>query len=95
MKVSATHLTARLFGKSHVISDFTGVSVVHFQTTSNQECKQISPFLDTLCARYPSINFLKVASSLHTFGSRLVSAILNFEIKQSIMVEFLCMQFCV
>ncbi|XP_061347788.1 TPR repeat-containing thioredoxin TTL1-like [Gastrolobium bilobum] len=37
-----------------------GVSVVHFQVASNLHCKQISPFVDTLCGRYPSINFLKV-----------------------------------
>ncbi|GFP79615.1 tpr repeat-containing thioredoxin ttl1 [Phtheirospermum japonicum] len=38
----------------------TGASVVHFKTGSSVECRQISPFLDTLCTRYPSINFLKV-----------------------------------
>ncbi|KAE9620792.1 hypothetical protein Lal_00019850 [Lupinus albus] len=38
----------------------SGVSVVHFQTPSNLQCKQISLFLDTLCSRHPSINFLKV-----------------------------------
>ncbi|PIN16564.1 Thioredoxin [Handroanthus impetiginosus] len=38
----------------------SGASVVHFKTGSNAQCKQISPFLDTLCSRYPSINFLKV-----------------------------------
>ncbi|CAH1449972.1 unnamed protein product [Lactuca virosa] len=38
----------------------TGASVVLFRTTSDLQCKQISPFLDTLCAKYPSINFLKV-----------------------------------
>ncbi|KAK9937871.1 hypothetical protein M0R45_014638 [Rubus argutus] len=27
---------------------------------SDLQCKQISPFVDTLCGRYPSINFLKV-----------------------------------
>ncbi|KAK7272578.1 hypothetical protein RJT34_29265 [Clitoria ternatea] len=37
-----------------------GVSVVHFEVASNSQCKQISPFVDTLCGRYPSINFLKV-----------------------------------
>ncbi|KAK7324536.1 hypothetical protein VNO77_28171 [Canavalia gladiata] len=37
-----------------------GVSVVHFEVASNLQCKQISPFVDTLCGRYPSINFLKV-----------------------------------
>lgn len=40
--------------------NFAGVSVVHFEVASNSQCKQISPFLDTLCGRYPSINFLKV-----------------------------------
>ncbi|KAJ0500552.1 putative tetratricopeptide-like helical domain superfamily, Thioredoxin domain-containing protein [Helianthus annuus] len=38
----------------------TGASVVLFKTASELQCKQISPFLDTLCKRYPSINFLKV-----------------------------------
>lgn len=37
-----------------------GVSVVHFEISSNPQCKRISSFLDTLCGRYPSINFLKV-----------------------------------
>ncbi|EEF38119.1 Small glutamine-rich tetratricopeptide repeat-containing protein A, putative [Ricinus communis] len=37
-----------------------GVSVVHFKSSSNLHCKQISPFVDALCGRYPSINFLKV-----------------------------------
>ncbi|XP_051125723.1 TPR repeat-containing thioredoxin TTL1-like [Andrographis paniculata] len=35
-------------------------SVVLFKTGSNMECKQISPFLDTLCTRYPCVNFIKV-----------------------------------
>ncbi|KAB2043937.1 hypothetical protein ES319_D01G054400v1 [Gossypium barbadense] len=37
-----------------------GISVVHFKMASNLQCKQISPFVDALCGRYPSINFLKV-----------------------------------
>ncbi|KAL6554170.1 hypothetical protein OROMI_019843 [Orobanche minor] len=37
-----------------------GASVVHFATDSSAECRRISPFLDTICTRYPSINFLKV-----------------------------------
>ncbi|XAR56475.1 hypothetical protein NMG60_11036981 [Bertholletia excelsa] len=37
-----------------------GASVVHFKVASNLQCKQISPFVDALCGRYPSINFLKV-----------------------------------
>ncbi|XP_059663237.1 inactive TPR repeat-containing thioredoxin TTL3 [Cornus florida] len=37
-----------------------GVSLVHFMMASNQQCEQISPFVDLLCARYPSVNFLKV-----------------------------------
>ncbi|KAJ7981813.1 TPR repeat-containing thioredoxin TTL1-like [Quillaja saponaria] len=37
-----------------------GVSVVHFGIASNSQSKQMSPFVDALCGRYPSINFLKV-----------------------------------
>lgn len=40
--------------------NFAGVSVVHFEVASDSQCKQISPFVDVLCGRYPSINFLKV-----------------------------------
>nr|CAD1834168.1 unnamed protein product [Ananas comosus var. bracteatus] len=39
---------------------FPGVSVVYFMAASNQQCTQISPFVDALCKRYPSANFLKV-----------------------------------
>ncbi|XP_073312704.1 TPR repeat-containing thioredoxin TTL1-like isoform X1 [Primulina huaijiensis] len=38
----------------------SGASVVHFEVCSDVQCKHISTFLDTLCVRYPSINFLKV-----------------------------------
>ncbi|KAL1216101.1 TPR repeat-containing thioredoxin TTL1 [Cardamine amara subsp. amara] len=37
-----------------------GVSVIHFSTASDHQCKQISPFVDSLCTHYPSIHFLKV-----------------------------------
>uniref|UniRef100_A0ACD5VZ21 Uncharacterized protein n=1 Tax=Avena sativa TaxID=4498 RepID=A0ACD5VZ21_AVESA len=37
-----------------------GVSVVHFMTPSNQQCCKISPFVNALCNKYPSVNFLKV-----------------------------------
>ncbi|KAI4333580.1 hypothetical protein L6164_018367 [Bauhinia variegata] len=37
-----------------------GVSVVYFETASDSQCKQLSPFVDTLCGRHPSMNFLKV-----------------------------------
>ncbi|XP_062223410.1 inactive TPR repeat-containing thioredoxin TTL3-like [Phragmites australis] len=37
-----------------------GVSVVHFMTPLNQQCCKISPCVNTLCTRYPSVNFLKV-----------------------------------
>ncbi|KAL9145794.1 hypothetical protein ABFS82_13G067600 [Erythranthe guttata] len=55
----------------------SGASVVHFKTASSIECKQISPFFDTLCTRYPSINFLKVdieesAPIAHTENVRIV-----------------------
>ncbi|KAK6154283.1 hypothetical protein DH2020_008531 [Rehmannia glutinosa] len=38
----------------------SGASLVHFKTGSNVQCRQISPFLDALCTRYPSVNFLMV-----------------------------------
>lgn len=38
----------------------TGVSVVYFMSPSNEHCIQIGPFVDALCTRYPSLNFLKV-----------------------------------
>lgn len=41
-----------------------GASVVHFSLGTNLQCKQISPFVDALCSRYPSINFLQ-ASNLY------------------------------
>ncbi|WCJ32253.1 TPR repeat-containing thioredoxin TTL1 [Euphorbia peplus] len=37
-----------------------GISVVYFKSSSNLQSKQISPYVDTLCGRYPSLNFLKV-----------------------------------
>ncbi|KAL1202434.1 TPR repeat-containing thioredoxin TTL2 [Cardamine amara subsp. amara] len=37
-----------------------GVSIVHFFKTSDQQCKEISVFMDALCVRYPSLHFLKV-----------------------------------
>lgn len=37
-----------------------GVSVVHFKEASNELCEEISPFINTLCVRYPSVKFIKV-----------------------------------
>ncbi|KAJ3704142.1 hypothetical protein LUZ61_007847 [Rhynchospora tenuis] len=37
-----------------------GVSVVYFMAPGNAHCNQITPFVDVLCTRYPSANFLKV-----------------------------------
>lgn len=39
-----------------------GASVVHFRLGTNLQCKHLSPFIDTLCGRYPSINFLQVSN---------------------------------
>ncbi|KAH9310111.1 hypothetical protein KI387_038022, partial [Taxus chinensis] len=36
-----------------------GLAVVLFKTGSNEQSKKISPFIDQLCGRYPSVNFLK------------------------------------
>ncbi|KAF8110454.1 hypothetical protein N665_0083s0021 [Sinapis alba] len=37
-----------------------GVSIVLFMKISDQQCKEISIFMDALCIRYPSLHFLKV-----------------------------------
>lgn len=37
-----------------------GASVVIYKMSSDLQCKQIAQFFETLCTRYPSINFLKV-----------------------------------
>ncbi|PIA34108.1 hypothetical protein AQUCO_03900190v1 [Aquilegia coerulea] len=37
-----------------------GISVVLFKKASNLQCDQIYPFMNTLCTRYPSVNFVKV-----------------------------------
>ncbi|TYI63175.1 hypothetical protein E1A91_D09G001600v1 [Gossypium mustelinum] len=37
-----------------------GVSVVHFKVATNEQCEEISPFVNLLCVRYPSIHFYKV-----------------------------------
>ncbi|XP_048328224.2 inactive TPR repeat-containing thioredoxin TTL3 isoform X1 [Ziziphus jujuba] len=37
-----------------------GVSVFHFKVASNEQCEEISPFINMLCVRYPSIKFFKV-----------------------------------
>ncbi|XP_071691896.1 TPR repeat-containing thioredoxin TTL1-like [Rutidosis leptorrhynchoides] len=38
----------------------SGASVVIYKISSDVQCKQIAPLFETLCTRYPSINFLKV-----------------------------------
>ncbi|XVE86368.1 hypothetical protein DITRI_Ditri18aG0029500 [Diplodiscus trichospermus] len=37
-----------------------GVSVVHFKVAANEQCEEISPFINLLCVRYPSVHFFKV-----------------------------------
>ncbi|KAG2245172.1 hypothetical protein Bca52824_092975 [Brassica carinata] len=37
-----------------------GVSVFHFKSTSNRQCEEISPFINTLCLRYPLVHFFMV-----------------------------------
>ncbi|KAL5864724.1 hypothetical protein ACOSQ3_002238 [Xanthoceras sorbifolium] len=37
-----------------------GVSVVHFKMTSSEKCEEMSPFINMLCVRYPSVHFFKV-----------------------------------
>ncbi|KAF4386536.1 inactive TPR repeat-containing thioredoxin TTL3 [Cannabis sativa] len=35
-------------------------SVVHFKVSSDEQCEEISPFINMLCVRYPSVKFFKV-----------------------------------
>ncbi|XP_031284400.1 inactive TPR repeat-containing thioredoxin TTL3-like [Pistacia vera] len=37
-----------------------GVSIVHFKVESSEKCEEISPFVNTLCIRYPLVHFFKV-----------------------------------
>ncbi|OMO61082.1 Tetratricopeptide-like helical [Corchorus olitorius] len=37
-----------------------GISVVHFKVAANEKCEEISPFINLLCVRYPSVHFFKV-----------------------------------
>ena len=41
--------------------EISGVSVVHFKVEANEQCKEISTFINLLCVRYPSVHFFKVA----------------------------------
>ena len=36
-----------------------GCSAIHVGAVSNMKCRQILPFLDILCSKYPSVNFFK------------------------------------
>ena len=38
----------------------SGVSVFHFKSSSNRQCEEISPFINTLCLRYPLVHFFMV-----------------------------------
>jgi hypothetical protein len=44
------------------ILKISGVSAVHFKVASNEQCEEISPFINMLCVRYPSVKFLKVGN---------------------------------
>ncbi|KAJ4869872.1 Inactive TPR repeat-containing thioredoxin TTL3 [Raphanus sativus] len=37
-----------------------GVSVFHFKSSSNRKCEEISPYVNTLCLRYPLVHFFMV-----------------------------------
>lgn len=59
-----------------------GLAVVHFSTRSSERCKQISPFVDQLCKRHPSVNFLKVdvEENLFLAKSESVNTVPTFKI---------------
>ncbi|XVF16877.1 hypothetical protein REPUB_Repub10bG0069100 [Reevesia pubescens] len=37
-----------------------GTSVIHFKVAANEQCEEISPFINLLCVRYPSVHFFKL-----------------------------------
>ncbi|EPS66749.1 hypothetical protein M569_08027, partial [Genlisea aurea] len=43
-------------------------SVVLFGTSSNPECRKISPFFDAMCAKYPAVNFYNVDEKTASVG---------------------------
>ncbi|AQK91030.1 hypothetical protein Zm00014a_022932 [Zea mays] len=57
---SDTEVAEAYFHAQIALKSSRGVSVIHFMAASNQQCCKISPFVNTLCTRYPSVNFLKV-----------------------------------
>ncbi|KAJ0452926.1 putative tetratricopeptide-like helical domain superfamily, Thioredoxin domain-containing protein [Helianthus annuus] len=72
----------------------TGASVVLFKTTSDLQCNQISPFLDTLCIRYPSISFLKVdieeSAAIANFENIRIVPTIKIYKKSNRMKEMVC-----
>ncbi|KAG6488073.1 hypothetical protein ZIOFF_056831 [Zingiber officinale] len=44
----------------HAAVSLPGASVVYFMTALNTQCTELSSFVDALCNRHPSTNFLKV-----------------------------------
>ncbi|KAH9296203.1 hypothetical protein KI387_039791, partial [Taxus chinensis] len=58
-----------------------GLAVVHFSSRSSERCSQISPFVDHLCKRYPSVNFLEVGvqENLYLAKSESVSCVPTFK----------------
>lgn len=59
-----------------------GLAVVHFKSRSNEQCRNISPFIDELCGKYPSVNFLKVdiGENPHLKKSESISYVPTFKI---------------
>lgn len=53
-----------LFSISQLCYPVSGVSIVHFKVESSEKCEEISPFVNTLCIRYPSVHFFKVGNLL-------------------------------
>ncbi|KFK35092.1 hypothetical protein AALP_AA5G234100 [Arabis alpina] len=48
------------FDKFNTATSLPGISVVYFKSSSNRQSEAISPFVNTLCLRYPLVHFFKV-----------------------------------
>lgn len=84
LSVMSSRICLFIFIDSWIIKT-AEASVVLYKTASDIQCKQITPFFDTLCARFSSINFFKV--NIQSFDSTSCCFIINVLIKYALFDE--------
>ncbi|XWS33044.1 hypothetical protein CRYUN_Cryun22dG0043900 [Craigia yunnanensis] len=60
MKISGEVEDISSLDRFKIAISSSGISVVYFKVTANEQCEEISPFINLLCVRYPSVHFFKV-----------------------------------